>query len=131
MRFCGLCGAKFAGNSRFCRKCGAALFAISAPSISDVERPSRPIATLMRAGCATAPPKKLALAVVLAALFGPLGLLYASVTGALYMVLAWCFLVLATCKDWVSNDLVAFLIAWPICIVWAILAASAYNEDRR
>lgn len=83
-------------------------------------------------GCGVPPSKKITTAVLLAAFFGPLGLLYSSISGALYMLLGWCFLVLATCDDWINNDVVfPILVAWPVCMIWAALAARTYNEDRR
>ncbi|MEE4248392.1 MAG: hypothetical protein V2I33_23655 [Kangiellaceae bacterium] len=55
-------------------------------------------------------------AVVLAFLFGPLGLLYASIPGGIIM----------TILALITLPLTAFfaaLVIWPICMIWAVVAA--------
>src|SRR5262249_41055011 len=119
-------------GSRFCCDCGMPLFAVTTPHAGMWERAGRGMVRAAPVGYGTSPPKRVGLAVLLAALFGPLGLLYSTVSGALYMVLAWCFLVLATCDDWIGSEvMVSMALAWPICIAWAGFAARSYNEDRR
>ncbi len=62
------------------------------------------------------PPKSVGLAIVLAFFFGPLGMLYSTITGALVMFLA----------NLVSIPLTvgfSMLLTWPIGIVWAAVAA--------
>ena len=87
---------------------------------------------MLPVGYCTSSPKKVGLAILLASLFGPLGLLYSTASGALYALLAWCFLVLATCDDWIGSDIVVSIaLIWPICVAWAAFAARTYNEDRR
>ncbi len=67
----------------------------------------------------TGPPKSVGLAVVLAFFFGPLGMLYSTVTGALVV-----FLVnLVSIPFTVGFSL---LLTWPIGIVWAGVAASMH-----
>lgn len=64
--------------------------------------------------------KNVGIAVVLAFLFGPLGMLYSTVTGAVVMFfcnLAALFLTLG----------VGLLITWPLGVVWAGVAASNHN----
>jgi len=108
------------------------MFAIMAPHDPSWEATARPIVSVIPWGGGISGSKKISVAVLFAALFGPLGLLYSSVSGAIYMLLAWCFLVLATCDDWISNDTIfPILVAWPVCMIWAALAARSYNENRR
>jgi len=58
---------------------------------------------------------------VLAILFGPLGLLYATVGGGLIMFIA-------SVIAGAANFLLGLLITWLLCIVLAYLAATAYNS---
>ncbi len=65
-------------------------------------------------------PKSMALAIVLAAFFGPLGMLYSTVTGAVVMFLASIAVASVTFG-------IGLIFMWPICIVWAAVAASQAN----
>jgi hypothetical protein len=56
------------------------------------------------------------LAFLLALFFGPLGMLYSTVIGALVMLVL--FSVLGTLTAGV-----ALIVLWPICVIWAVLAA--------
>ena len=130
--YCHRCGAEKQARSSICPVCGFARRAVTAPRAPQWgAAPGSGPQVRLAPGYWTLPPKRLGLAVLLAALLGPLGLLYSTVSGALYMLLASCFLILASCEDWIANDLVSMLIAWPICVAWAALAVRMYNEDRR
>jgi len=71
------------------------------------------------------------MAVLLAALFGPFGMFYSTLFGALAMLLICGFWFLAGCHDWLRNDLDTLYVTWPVCILWAALAARIWNEQRR
>lgn len=58
------------------------------------------------------PPKQVWLAVLLALTFGPLGLLYCTMPGAITM-----FIVSVVLRLWLGD--VSFLISLPVCAVWA------------
>lgn len=62
--------------------------------------------------------KSAAMAIVLAFLFGPLGMLYSTPLGALVMFLVNLILLIPTAG-------LIVLITWPICCVWAALAANS------
>ena len=129
MSRCSQCGVWCGEQSRFCECCGAAVFAVTAPQLpgwSEQQAVARALPQRFEP-----PPKRIGLAILLAALFGPLGLMYSSVLGACWMLLASCFLYAAACEDWLSNDLYSLLIAWPVCIVWAAIAAGSFNRDHR
>ena len=66
-------------------------------------------------------PKSYALAVLLATLFGPFGLFYATVSGAVIM------LVVAIALAMFTFGIGVFLV-WPVCIVWALRAVSVHNR---
>lgn len=90
--------------------------------------------------------KSVGIAILLALAFGPLGLLYASVTGALVMfftpIFLWLLFIAGLFQDnsqlliWSFGFLLAFgLTYWLINIIWAIVAVNDYNaqvdEDAR
>lgn len=60
--------------------------------------------------------KSRGLAFLLAFLFGPLGMLYTTVAGALIM------LVIAGVVGFFTAGL-GLILVWPVCIIWAVLAA--------
>lgn len=66
--------------------------------------------------------KSMAVAVILAFLFGPLGLLYASVKGGLIMMLVSAVVLFFTLG-------IGLLITVPACIIWAIVAVNNYNRS--
>jgi hypothetical protein len=65
--------------------------------------------------------KSVAGAVLLALFFGPLGMIYATVTGALIMFLISFVVAIATLG-------IGLLITTPICAIWAGVAASNHNK---
>lgn len=71
----------------------------------------------------TQPAKSVVAAFFLALLLGPLGLLYASITGGIVLLLLAVFAVPLT------GGLAAFLI-WPASIVWAVIAALATKSGK-
>src|SRR6185437_16120438 len=105
MPYCNSCGARNSDRFRFCVECGTPLFFVTPPRRAFFEALHPAMAHGMPHvyGTSAPPARSTGLAVLLTILFGPFGLLYTSVSGALYMLLAWCFLVLATCSDWISN----------------------------
>lgn len=69
-------------------------------------------------------PKSAIAAFLLAFIFGPLGLLYATVTGGLVMIVI----------SLVAMPLTGFLagiVIWPVCWIWAIVAAAASKSSAR
>lgn len=69
-------------------------------------------------------PKSVGVAFLLALLFGPLGLLYASVAGGIIMLIVS---VLAAFVSVFTFGVPTF-ICWVICIVWACVAANGHNS---
>lgn len=62
-------------------------------------------------------PKSVVVALVLTFFFGPLGMFYSTVTGGVVMLLVSIVAIPLTLG-------IAALITWPICMVWAAIAAS-------
>ncbi|HEX2091959.1 MAG TPA: hypothetical protein VHG28_06130 [Longimicrobiaceae bacterium] len=67
-------------------------------------------------------PKSVRTAVLLALFFGPLGLFYASPVSGLLMTFVTLVAGLATMG-------IGVLLAWPVCVVWAYVAASGQRAD--
>ena len=70
-------------------------------------------------GAAT--PKSVGVAFLLTFLFGPLGMFYATVSGA------WIMLAVSVVGALLTVG-VSLVITWPLCIVWACVAASNSNS---
>ena len=64
--------------------------------------------------------KSVGVAIVLSFFFGPLGMLYSTVSGGLIMMAVSFVFALVTMG-------LGLLITWPICIIWAARAAKAHN----
>lgn len=85
-----------------------------------------------------APEKSVGIAFLLTFLFGPLGMLYSTVVGALVMlgieaivtVVGW-FLVAATFGLGLVILVPGYFLIWVACILWGCLAASGHNERSR
>lgn len=69
----------------------------------------------------TVPTKSVGIAILLTIIFGPLGMLYSTIIGALIMLVATVIVAIITLGF-------GTLIMWPICIIWAALAASGHNR---
>lgn len=69
-------------------------------------------------------PKNLGLAVLLATLFGPFGLFYATVPGAMIMLVVGIALAMFTFG-------IGIFLVWPACILWAAIAVISYNKRAR
>ncbi len=66
-------------------------------------------------------PKSVPMAVLLALFLGPLGLFYPSPLGGLFMTFVCVILGIGSVG-------VGLLFAWPVCIIWAYVTASASHE---
>jgi hypothetical protein len=83
--------------------------------------PPPPVAVQQTTVIQVSSPKSVAGAVLLALFFGPLGMLYATVPGALIMFVISLMVALATLG-------LGLLITLPICAIWAGIAASNHNQ---
>ena len=68
------------------------------------------------------PIKNVGISIILTILFGPIGMFYATVSGAIIMTL------LTILLSAVSGG-VLFFPCWLICIIWGALSVSTYNHD--
>jgi hypothetical protein len=69
-----------------------------------------------------AAPKSVLVALILSFLFGPLGMLYATVTGAIIMFLANLILIIPTFGF-------ILLLTWPVGMIWSCVAVNEHNAS--
>ncbi len=88
----------------------------------------------------TKSPKSIGIAILLTLLFGPIGLFYATVSGAIIMILLPLFpiliLVFGVSQDNsvlmnLSLGLILFfaLTYWLISVIWAVISVNSYNKE--
>lgn len=70
------------------------------------------------------PTKSMGLSIILTVIFGPLGMFYSTISGAIVMLIL---------TGIVGFFTVGFglLVTWPVCIIWGALAVKGYNEKLR
>ena len=66
--------------------------------------------------------KSMGAAILLSFFFGPLGLLYASVTGGVVMLIVSLIVGIFTLGF-------GFIVTWPICVIWAAIAVNRFNSN--
>ena len=69
------------------------------------------------------PTKSMGIAILLTVLFGPLGMLYSTIWGAIIMF------VISVVVGFLTLGL-GLIVTWPICIIWAAVSTSSYNKKR-
>ncbi|MFQ6083954.1 MAG: hypothetical protein ACE5WD_11455 [Candidatus Aminicenantia bacterium] len=67
------------------------------------------------------PTKSMGVAILLTVLFGPLGMFYSTIWGAIIMIVVSAVVGLLTLGF-------GLIITWPICVIWAAVATSSYNK---
>lgn len=65
--------------------------------------------------------KNVGIAIILTVLFGPLGMLYSTITGGIVMFVISLIVGILTLG-------LGLIVTWPICIIWAAVAANNYNK---
>lgn len=68
------------------------------------------------------PTKSVGIAILLTFFFGPLGMLYSTIAGALTMFILNVLAIFLTAG-------LGLFVTWPIGIVWAAVAASSHNKS--
>lgn len=66
-------------------------------------------------------PKSVGIAILLTILFGPLGMLYSTIGGAIIMAVISVVVGLPTFG-------IGLIFTWPICVIWAVVATKSYNK---
>ena len=88
----------------------------------------------------TKSPKSIGIAILLTILFGPIGLFYASVSGALIMILVPIIPILLLVFGFSQDNSVLMnlslglllffaLTYWLISIIWAVISVNSYNKE--
>lgn len=67
------------------------------------------------------PTKSVGISILLTVLFGPLGMLYSTVSGAVIMIIVSIVAAIFTFG-------IGLLVTWPICVVWGAVAATSHNK---
>lgn len=67
------------------------------------------------------PTKSTGLAIILTVLFGPLGMFYSTIWGAIIMIPISAVVGILTVGF-------GLFVTWPICVIWAASATSSYNK---
>ena len=124
MAFCDQCGSSSLDSEGFCRGCGARV------SVAEVSAPSGPAGAQERKASSqkTAAPipfftlvqpasKNVWVAGLLTLFLGPMGMLYSTRAGC-YVMTTISIAMSFTVRGWIP-----WLIFWPICIIWAVMAA--------
>lgn len=108
------------GGTVWCERCGARLVygpgGVLARAVPRAPQP-QPSTQVIVIGSR----KSVGTAVLLAIFFGPLGMLYSTVGGAVVMFFVNLFVGLATMGF-------GLLLTWPVCVLWAASAASEHNR---
>jgi hypothetical protein len=127
MAYCSQCGAQFLEEARFCVGCGharsqptAASGQPGSDSATGYDRQAERVQAQPPQVVVTAT-KSLGIAILLTALFGPLGMFYSTIPGAITMLIVSLVIGLVTFGF-------GLFLTWPVCVIWGAMAAKAYNE---
>lgn len=144
--FCTECGEKVESVAKFCGSCGtpnaslaealppthliasqqsdgvASVQPVASPAVSQ-ETPT--LSPQAHSGAQPtmimiAPTKSVGIAMLLTIFFGPLGMFYSTVAGGITMMIVTILIALVTFGFGV-------LVTWPICVIWAAIAANSHN----
>ncbi len=126
MSFCAGCGAQLPGGAGFCGSCGRAANVALPPQGSPAQPQSTNININVGGGIGrgTSP----LLAAALALFFGPLGMLYSTVSGAIVMFLVDIALLVVSVMT-LGIGSVLYIVSGIAGIIWAIVAANS-NTSR-
>lgn len=121
MIFCSCCGRSNPDAANFCNGCGAPVPQILPPAPAWNTPPRQHVIPVAPVYGIVRPPKSVGAAILLALFFGPMGMLYSTVPGAVAMMVISFVLFLFTAGF-------SVFITWPVCIIWAALAAESHNR---
>ncbi len=66
--------------------------------------------------------KNVGVAIILTILFGPLGMFYSTIWGAVIMLIVSLILGVFTVG-------LSLFVTWPVCVIWGAIAANSYNQS--
>jgi hypothetical protein len=130
---CTQCDAKNSDDAVFCDNCGTRLQRATvavAPSIA-TPNPDDGISNTNQVNVTISAiaqsQKSTAVAGILAFFFGPLGMFYSTVSGALIMILINTLIILPIMVFTAGFGAILYFPSWLVGIVWAVMAASKQN----
>jgi hypothetical protein len=66
--------------------------------------------------------KSMGVTILLTIFFGPLGMFYSTITGAIVMMIVSLLVGLFTLG-------IGLIFTWPVCVIWAAVASNNYNKS--
>lgn len=111
--YCVNCGSQISPDVTFCSNCGSK---VNVEVSSQLQNNIKPATVVIDRT------KNIGIAIILTVFFGPLGMLYSTITGAIVMMILSVLIAIVTLGF-------GLLITWPICIIWAGIAASNHNKQ--
>ena len=146
--FCTECGVKIESAAKFCGGCGAPNTPLTlegrqeevvqlavkteqtndskpvlaqGPDVSSAQMLAAPLSSTHQTTVVIAATKSVGVAIILSIIFGPLGMLYSTVTGGITMMVISLLVGIFTLGF-------GLFLTWPICVIWAAMAANGHNS---
>ena len=114
---CNECGAEISSKAQSCPKCGDPVTDNERANVVVQTNDSGSVAAMM----AISQKKSMGMGILLTFLFGPLGLLYATVGGGIVMIILTIVVGIITLG-------LGFILGWLISIIWAAVSISSHNS---
>ncbi len=130
---CTQCDAKNSDDAVFCDNCGTRLqratVAVAPSTAAPNPHDGKPNTNQVNVTINTIaqPSKSTTVAGILAFFFGPLGMFYSTVSGALIMILINTLIILPIMIFTVGFGAILYFPSWLVGIVWAVMAVNKQN----
>lgn len=132
MKKCPKCGKMLEEDASFCTECGSNVGGVFAEEVEQAvnQEPTPAQQDTVQQGVPVNPKpqvivvqslKSMGVGLTLTFFFGPLGMLYSTVVGALVMMVITGVIFLLTFG-------LGILVTWPICMVWTYIAIKNHNQ---
>ena len=123
-KICPTCGYELAPKVIFCGNCGSRVNVKSVPSPKQPQQSAAINVGIQtnQTNVVVTSTKSIIVSIILTFIFGPLGMLYSTVTGGIVMLIISIIIGIITLG-------IGLIITWPICIIWGAIAANNYNKN--
>ena len=138
---CTNCGAENFTSAKYCSNCGYTLPIVSMninanlsektnkESQRNVSTERQQILYNQPLVIVTKSTKSVGIAILLVAIFGPLGMFYSTIGGAIFMsIMAPVIFFFILMSGNLGYIILGLIIYYPICMIWASTAVSSYNR---